>query len=124
MGARDDSGRALLVGILAGSIALIFLAVVIWTYHTPFADKRPLPNLVRVSFAVFCVALVLTSSALLLRADHIFPWPLKPESSVVFGCLFIGSAIYFAYGALRPVWSNGYGQLAGAVHRPLLPSHW
>jgi hypothetical protein len=55
---------------------------------------------------------VTAGSGLLLRADHIFPWPLKPESSVIFGLLFAGSAAYYAYGLARPMWSNAYGQLA------------
>ena len=35
----------------------------------------------------------------------------NPNSSVVFGCIFIGDAFYFLYGLSRPYWSNACGQL-------------
>jgi hypothetical protein len=50
--------------------------------------------------------------ALLLRAS-IFPWQLGPETSVMFGLIFLGAATYFIYGALDPHWGNAVGQLAG-----------
>ena len=112
IGIRDDNGEALFAATGAASVGLIFLAILIWTHHTPFVDRRPVPRLVRISFAIFVVGLVTAGSGLLLRAEHIFPWPLKPESSVIFGLLFAGSAAYYAYGFARPVWSNAYGQLA------------
>jgi len=45
-----------------------------------------------------------------LRAP-IFPWALNPDSSVLFGCIFIGDAFYFLHGLLYPRWHNARGQL-------------
>lgn len=46
------------------------------------------------------------------RSPHtIFPWPLRPDSSTLFGCIFLGDACYFFYGLLVPRWQNAYGQL-------------
>jgi hypothetical protein len=36
---------------------------------------------------------------------------LNPDSSVIFGCIFLGDAFYFLYALLRPYWSNAFGQL-------------
>ena len=41
----------------------------------------------------------------------VFPWDLNPDSSVVFGCIFLGDAFYFLYALLRPRWGNAFGQL-------------
>jgi hypothetical protein len=71
-----------------------------------------MPPLVRWSFVVFIVALLLVSARLLLQIPTL-PWKLTPELSVVAGCLFLGAAAYFVYGLLRPSWANAAGQLAG-----------
>ncbi len=41
----------------------------------------------------------------------IFPWKLNPDSSVIFGCIFLGDAFYFLYSLLYPRWHNALGQL-------------
>jgi len=65
---------------------------------------------VRVSFGIFVATLLLAGTALILRMP-IFPWDLNPDSSVVFGCIFLGDAFYFIYALLRPYWGNAFGQL-------------
>ena len=63
-----------------------------------------------VSFGIFIVSLFFVGSALIFRAP-IFPWDLNPDSSVLFGCIFIGDAFYFLYGLIQPRWQNAFGQL-------------
>ena len=75
-------------------------------------DDRPMPAPARGSFAAFAAILVGAGTALLLHAD-IFPWPLTAESSVMFGFVYLGAAVYFIHGFLAPRWSNAAGQLAG-----------
>jgi hypothetical protein len=41
----------------------------------------------------------------------VFPWAVLPDSSVIFGCIFLGNACYFLYGLLLPRWHNTKGQL-------------
>lgn len=94
---------SLLVGLISG---VFFL----WSRRLPLTDPRPTPRVVRVSFGVFVVTLLLAGTALVLRMP-IFPWDLNPDSSVVFGCIFLGDALYFIYGLLRPRWGNAFGQL-------------
>ena len=80
------------------------------SHRLPFADPRPTPLLVRISFAVFIVTLLFAGGAL-ISGVQIFPWALSPDSSTIFGCIFIGDAFYFLYGLLRPHWQNARGQL-------------
>ena len=82
----------------------------LWSHRLPFNDPRPTPRLVRISFGMFIASLLLAGGALLLQVP-IFPWALNPNSSVIFGCIFIGDAFYFLYSLLRPRWENAFGQL-------------
>jgi len=82
----------------------------LWSRRLSLHDTRPTPLLVRLSFGIFFVALILAGGALILRAP-IFPWALNPDSSVLFGCIFIGDAFYFLHGLLYPSWHNARGQL-------------
>lgn len=95
----------------AGIFVVITSTIVfLWSRKIPLDDKRPTPQLVRISFGVFIVALVLAGGAMVLRLP-IFPWEVKPDSSVIFGCIFLGDAFYFLYGLLKPRWHNALGQL-------------
>lgn len=80
---------------------------------TPIKDNRPVPWLLRASFMVFFLLLIGVGIALITNYQTVFPWPLKPQSSVVFGWIFMGAAFYFFYGFLQPTWGNVCGQLIG-----------
>jgi hypothetical protein len=98
----------------------IFAGISWWASRYPIRDTRPMPRLVFISFIVFVLLLVFTTLALLLRMPTIFPWALLPESSVLFGCFFLGAACYFAYGLIRPSWHNACGQLLGFLAYDLI----
>jgi hypothetical protein len=83
------------------------------TINVPIRDQRPLPLLVKGSFAVFIIALILVGGALILRTPNILPWSVTADLGVIFGWMFLGAAGYFAYSLLRPSWHNAVGQLAG-----------
>ena len=102
-------------GLLIFGIASIVMAVMsgaafLWSRRLPLRDPRPTPGLVRVSFGIFIVSLFLAAGALILHLP-VFPWDLNPDTSVVFGCIFLGDAFYFIYGLFRPRWGNAFGQL-------------
>ena len=106
-GGRSDLipfGIVSLVSVIASGAAFL------WSRRIPLIDSRPMPGLVRVSFGVFIAALFLAGGALVFRMP-VFPWALNPDSSVIFGCIFIGDAFYFLYGLLYPRWHNAAGQL-------------
>jgi hypothetical protein len=99
-----------LFGALAAVSAIASLAAFFWSLNIPLKETRPMPKLVKVSFWIFIASLFLSGGALILQAP-IFPWALKPDTSVVFGCIFLGDAFYFLYGMFRPNWHNALGQL-------------
>jgi hypothetical protein len=95
-----------------GVAFLAMIATVAWSRRLPWRDERPMPGPVRASFAGFALALTAAGTALVLEAD-IFPWELRPETSVIFGFIYLGAAAYFAYGFFEPRWPNAAGQLVG-----------
>ena len=68
------------------------------------------PAPIRVSFGIF-VAVLLLAGTLLIFKQPVFPWKLNPDSSVIFGCIFIGDAFYFLHALFKPQWNNAAGQL-------------
>lgn len=97
-------------GLVSVLMALMSGGIFFWSRRLPLTDQRPTPGLVRLSFGIFIASLFLAGGALILRVP-IFPWALNPDSSVIFGCIFVGDAFYFLYGLLRPRWGNAFGQL-------------
>lgn len=97
-------------GLIAALMALAGAAAFLWSRRIPLADPRSTPGLVRASFGIFSAVLILAGGSLILR-KAIFPWDLNPDSSVVFGWIFVGDAFYFLYGLIRPRWANAAGQL-------------
>ena len=93
-----------------GAAALSSLVVFLWSRRSR-RDRRPMPSVVRGSFA-FLVSAGRGGTALAFGAD-IFPWDLRSETSVIFGFIYLGAAVYFLYGFVRPCWSNAAGQLIG-----------
>ena len=111
--ARDGQTPLLVFGIISVAMVLLCIGLFIYSQPKPFADTRPIPGLVRISFIVFAVNLLVTGIALLLRRPNTFPWPLSDENSVMYGWIFLGAMCYFLYALIYPVWGNARGQLIG-----------
>lgn len=110
----ERSNEALIPLIVAGISGTLFgVVLLLWSRQFSFRQTQPTPRPVRIGFGIFIVALILVGGALVLKTDNIMPWTLTDEASILYGWFFIGAAIYFAYGVLRPVWGNAGGQLAG-----------
>lgn len=92
---------------------LYSLDILLWARRLPLQDRRRLPEMVRASLWVFSLALIVTAVSLIIRLPTIFPWPLNPDSSVMFGCIFLGAAISYAYAALQPTWQQAKANLLG-----------
>jgi hypothetical protein len=102
-------------------VAVLSFVVAYWVIRrSPIQDQRPTPLLVRISFLLFTAMLIFTGVSLLLKSPSIFPWALRPETSVMFGWAFLGAACYFAYGALYARWDNAGGQLLGFLGYDLI----
>lgn len=93
--------------------ALFGVWLILWANRFPIPPNPPVPALVRGSFVVFIIALLIVSTQLILKVPNVIPWKITPELSVVIGWMFIGAAGYFVYATLRPSWGNAGGQLAG-----------
>lgn len=112
---------ALLPFIIFCVVAVISFAVAYWAIRrAPIQDQRPTPLFIRVSFLLFIAMLIFTGVSLLLKSKTIFPWALRPETSVMFGWAFLGAACYFAYSLLYPRWDNTGGQLLGFLGYDLI----
>lgn len=105
-------GRTELMPWVIGAFVLAIVSggFFLWSRKLDMHDSRPTPGFIRVSFGIFLVALIFSGTALILRSP-IFPWKLNPDSSIIFGCIFLGDAFYFLYALLYPRLSNAIGQL-------------
>jgi hypothetical protein len=56
----------------------------------------------RAWFIVYILILIPASIALLRSVPGILPWPLKPETSRVYGWIFLSAVCSFAYPLWRP----------------------
>lgn len=92
---------------------LYCLDILFWARRLPVQDQRPLPEMVRASLWVFSLALIITAISLIIRLPHIFPWPLNADSSVMFGCIFLGASVSYAYAALQRTWQQAKANLLG-----------
>ncbi len=108
---RLDRERLLVSAIVCAGFALFNVGLFLWSRRYPIRDPRPAPRPVRISFLVFTLVLLGAGTALVLGVDNVMPWPLRPESGVMFGWIFIGDACYFLYALLRPRWHNATAQL-------------
>ena len=106
----DGRSDMLPYGIVGLLIAIGSGIAFLWSRRIPLGDSLPTPRLVKISFGIFTASLILAGIALILQIP-IFPWELNPDSSVIFGCIFLGDAFYFLYGLIYPRWHNALGQL-------------
>jgi hypothetical protein len=107
---RDARTELLPFAIGALILAVVSAGFFLWSRKQDVHDPRPTPTFIRVSFGIFLASLIFAGTALILRVP-IFPWTLNPDSSVIFGCIFLGDAFYFLYALLVPRLSNAIGQL-------------
>jgi hypothetical protein len=111
LGVTRASPRLVLFGLAYALGAAVCVAIYRWSRGLAFRDRRPTPAPVRTSFALFTGLLVAVGVALVLRAPHVFPWPLQPDTSVLVGLSFLGAAVYFAAGLRLPLWATATGPL-------------
>jgi len=114
VGAAGGSGAGVAAFGVACLVGVVFgLWLLRRSLARPWRDPRPLPRLIRWSFAFFIVALVIAGGALAIQVPDIMPWTITPELSTLFGLMFLGAAAYFTFALVEPRWENAGGQLAG-----------
>lgn len=99
--------------VAAALAALFSLVVMIWSRRHAIRDGRIQPPLVRVSFAVFALVLILAGGALVMGRPNVMPWPMNLEGQVIAGWIFLGASTSYLYGLLNPAWNNARGPLLG-----------
>ena len=112
--AAGTDDRSLLT-FAAGSAVLALLSGLLfrWVRRVPPRDGRSTPRWVRRVMAGLGLIVAVISVGLLGRVDGLYPWDLRPETSTMFGVVYLGVAVYFAYAALHPAWPMTTGQLLG-----------
>ena len=113
LGASSGNSQLTTFGIACLFGAFFGLGLLLWSIRIPMDSTLPMPGIVRWSFVIFIIALVIVSTRLILKVPNAIPWKITPEISVVIGWMFFGAALYFVYALLRPSWVNAAGQLAG-----------
>jgi len=88
-------GLSALLGLATAGLALGLLLALRRLPQEP-VGARPLERVVRASCAVFALVLALAGAAMAARLPGIFPWPLSPQSSTVFGLVFLGLSLVYA----------------------------
>jgi FtsH-binding integral membrane protein len=85
-----------------------------------FKDTTPIPVLLRGAFLLFTLVLMAVGTALILCYPYVFPWPLQPQTSIVFGWVFMGASLFFLHGFIYAVRGNVRGQLLGFIAYDLI----
>jgi hypothetical protein len=100
-------------GWLFGLSIPAMVGVYFYSRRFPLSDGRPAPALVRWTFLALSLWLIPVGFGLVRCWPHVFPWPLAPDMSVVYGWIFLGAAVYMLHGFFWPSWDNACGQLLG-----------
>ncbi|MBO0612397.1 hypothetical protein [Thiothrix fructosivorans] len=100
--------------------ALFNLSLYQWARRLLFKDTTPIPVLLRGAFLLFTLVLMAVGTALILCYPYVFPWPLQPQTSIVFGWVFMGASLFFLHGFIYAVRGNVRGQLLGFIAYDLI----
>ena len=99
---------ALVMGTLAVAGGIIFLR----TRHAT-QNSQLTPRIVTYAFTAEVLVLAAAGVLLILKVPNTLPWNLSPESSVLYGWVFLGLAFYYLYAVLNPKWTHAQGPLLG-----------
>jgi hypothetical protein len=107
----------------AAAAALACFVLARWAHRLPARDRRPITRTMRAWFVLYVLILVPGGVALLWHVPGVMPWPLKPESSSVYGWILLSAVCSFVYPLLRPHVEYVYVGLLGflAYDLVLLP---
>ena len=101
-------GFALVIGLAAVACILLFVRT-----RRIVQEEQLTPRIVRLAFLVEILVLAGAGFLLLLKIPNTLPWNLSPESSVLYGWVFLGLAFYYLYAVLNPQWIHAIGPLLG-----------
>lgn len=99
---------ALAMGVLA-----VFFGSLFFRTRYSRSNSQQTPRLVRIAFTIEVLILAGAGILLLLKVPNTLPWNISPESSVLYGWVFLGLSFYYLYAILRPQWIHALGPLLG-----------
>lgn len=102
LGQQRGDGRLIGYAVGTAAAALVGLLGFAWARRRSLADTRPLPTGLRIWCLVYVLILLPAGTALILGVPGIMPWPLKPETSMVYGWVFVAAAWSLIYPLLQP----------------------
>jgi hypothetical protein len=109
------TGRGV-AALVLGVVAIVDLVLLVRVHAAYVARRGPssaaLHPVVRASFLAFTVVLLGVGLALLLGWHGVMPWSVEDGTAVVFGWIFVGDAVFFAYPLVWPGADGGRTQLA------------
>lgn len=109
-----NNPRLMVAAVLCALVCITSAALFFWIQRVPFqSPPQSAPGFVKLSFGIFCILLLIFGTLLVLKSPNVFPWPLRPEVSVIYGWVFLGTLAYYLHGFVRPSWQNACGQLLG-----------
>ena len=102
LGQERADPRLTAYAVVCAVAAACCVAAFAWAQRQPILIDRRLPTALRVWCVLYILILIPPGIALIRRAPGIMPWPLKPESSMVYGWIFVAAIWSFAYPLWRP----------------------
>ena len=99
---------ALVMGVLAVLGGIMFMRT-----RQLAENSQPTPPIVIYAFVAEVMVLAGAGVLLILKVPNTLPWNLSPESSVLYGWVFLGLAFYYLYAVLNRQWIHALGPLLG-----------
>lgn len=107
--------RSRIFALAFGAAALVSVGVIAAMKRADYREPVAAPRSLHRIFGGLALLLVLLGGALLLGVPHVFPFPLSPLISALYGWVFLGAAAYLVVGARSPVRQDSCGQLMGLL---------
>ena len=109
---QNQQTKLLGFGLFMGLVAMLCATLFLRTRNN-LQEGQPTPRIVRLAFLLEVLVLAGAGLLLLLKVPNTLPWNLSPESSVLYGWVFLGLAFYYLYAVLKPRWIHALGPLLG-----------
>ena len=109
---RSQQTTLLVFALVIGAAALV-CALLFSRARSIVPADQPSPRIVRLAFVVEVMVLAGAGLLLLWNIPNTLPWNISPESSVLYGWVFLGLAFYYLYAVWKPQWIHALGPLLG-----------
>ena len=109
---RDQNPALAIFALVMILLAIVGAVVFVRTRHLSEGNQAT-PRIVIYAFIAEVLVLAGAGILLILKVPNTLPWNLSPESSVLYGWVFLGLAFYYLYAVLNRQWIHAIGPLLG-----------